>query len=115
MPMEYTYFRKYIILKNDYRNMTNINQKGHAKGEVRGNKGIINLKLDKCELEGHYRVYVIKEKNGTIYEEELGRIFTDERGRCKANITLNLRELDSKGLLIDKIDAILIRRGIYVL
>ena len=29
---------------------------------------------------------------------DLGRIFTDERGRCKANITLNLRELESKGL-----------------
>ena len=115
MSMEYTYFRKYIILKNDYTNISNINPKGHAKVEVRGNKGIINFNLDNCELEEHYRVYLIKEKNGTIYEEDLGRIFTDERGRCKANITLNLRELESKGLLIDKIDAILIRRGIYVL
>ncbi|MCF6464330.1 hypothetical protein [Clostridium sp. Cult2] len=115
MSMEYTYFRKYIILKNDYTNISNINPKGHAKLEVRGNKGIISFNLENCENEEYYRAYLLKERNGKIYEEDLGRIFTDERGKFRANINLNLKELESKGFSINKIDAILIRKGINVL
>ncbi len=115
MSMEYTYFRKYIILKNDYTNISNINPKGYAKVEIRGNKGIINFNVENCEKEEYYRVYLLKEENGQVYEEDLGRIFADDHGRLRRDITLNLRELESKGFSIDKIDAILIRRGIYVL
>lgn len=115
MPREYTYFRKYIILKKDYTNIENINPRGHAKLEVRGNRAVLNLNLDNCEQENYYRVYLLREINGRIEEEDLGRIFTDDRGRVRADIPLNLRELKSKGFPIDKTNAILIRRGISLL
>ena len=115
MPAEYTYFRKYIILKNDYTNIANLNPKGHGKIEVRGSKGVISLNVENCELEKDYKVYLLKDKNGEVYEYDLGRIITDEKGRSRTNITLNLRDLESKGFPIDEIDAILIRKGIYVL
>lgn len=115
MSIEFTYFRKYIILKNNYTNISNINPKGHGKIEIRGNRGTINLNVENGEVERDYRVYLLKDKNGRVHEYDVGRIITDEQGRTRTNITLNLRELESKGFSIDKIDAILIRKGIYVL
>lgn len=115
MSKEYTYFRKYIILKKDYTNISDINPKGHAKIEVRGNKGNVSLNVDNCEKENYYRVYLLMEINGKIEEEDIGRIFADDKGRIRTNIGLNLKELEAKGFSIDKIDAILIRRGISLL
>lgn len=115
MPQNFTYFRKYIILKNDYTNINNINPKGHVKIEIRGNKGSIRVNVENCEKDQYYKVYFLKENNGRIEELDLGRIITDERGRSRINIGINLRELESKGFSIKKVNAILIRRGMNVL
>ena len=115
MSREFTYFRKYIILKNDYTNIANLNPKGHAKIEVRGVKGIISLNVENCEVGKDYRVCLLKDRDGEVYEQDLGRIITDDRGRSRTNINFNLKDLKSKGFSIDEVDAILIRKGIYVL
>ena len=115
MPREITYLRKYIILKNDYTNISNLHPKGHGKIEIRGAKGTISLNLENCEAERDYRVYLLRDKEGEVYELDLCRIITDERGITRTDINLNLRDLELGGFSIDKIDAILIRRGMHIL
>lgn len=115
MSEEFTYFRKYIILENSYTNIENINPKGHGKIEVRGIKGVMNLNVENSEGDKDYRIYLLKNINGQVKEQDLGRIITDEKGKSRTNITLNLRDLESKGFSIDEIDAILIRKGIDIL
>lgn len=110
MPGDFTYFRKYIILRNDYTNIDNISPKGHGKIEIKGNKGAFSINLENCEVEEQYRVYLLKEKKGIVEELDLGRILTDERGRARADINISPRELESKGFSVDKIDGVIIRR-----
>jgi len=54
-----------------------------VKIEVKGNKGIIRLNLENCEIEGQYNIYFLEEKGGEVQELEVGRIFTDERAGGK--------------------------------
>lgn len=115
MSKNYTYLRKYIILKNDYTNILGLKPKGHAKIEIRGMRGILNINGENCQENEDYRVYLLKDQQGQIKEHHIGRIITDERGRTRTSIDLNLRDLESKGFSIGQIDAILIRKGIYIL
>ncbi len=115
MPRNYTYIRKYIILKNDYTNILGLEPKGYAKIEARGTKGILNICAENCQQNKDYNVYLLKDEKGEVQEYSIGRIITDERGKTSTNINLNLRDLELKGFSIDKIDAILIRKGIYIL
>lgn len=115
MSGEFTYLRKYIILENSYTNIKNINPKGHGKIEVRGIKGVMSLNVENSEGDKDYRIYLLKDINGQVKEQDLGRIITNEKGKSRTNITLNLRDLESKGFSIDEIDAILIRKGIDIL
>lgn len=115
MPGDYTYFRKYFILNSDYTNINNINPKGHGKVELRGTKGIVRISMEDCEKEEEYRVYLLKEQYGFVEELELGRIITDERGRARKDININLKELESKGFALGETDAILIKRDAYIL
>lgn len=110
MPGDLTYFRKFIILKNDHTNIPNIVPKGHGKIEVRGNRVNIRINLENCELEEEYRIYLLKEEEGLVEELDLGRIFTDERGRGRSDINISLRDLESKGFVVEKLDAILVRK-----
>lgn len=115
MSGEFTYIRKYIILQNNYTNIKNINPKGYGKIEVKGVKGTINLNIENSEEDKDYRIYFLRDINGQVKEQDLGRIITDERGKSRTSINLNLRDLENKGFSIDEIDAILIRRGINIL
>lgn len=111
MPGDFTYNRKFIILKDDYTTIDSINPKGHGKIEIRGNKGILRLNVENCESEQYYHVYFLKEKNGEVDELELGRIITDERGKGTADINFSLKEMELQGFPIDKIEAIVIKQG----
>jgi hypothetical protein len=115
MPGDFTYFRKFAILKDDYTNIASVNPKGHVKIEVKGNKGVLRLNLENCEIEEQYIVYFLAEKNGEVKELEVGKIFTDERGRGKADIAISLKDLELKGFPIDKVDGIIIRRDNNIL
>lgn len=115
MPGDFTYFRKFVILKDDYTNIASISPKGHVKIEVKGNKGIMRLNLENCEIEGQYNIYFLEEKGGEVQELEVGRIFTDERGRGKADIAINLKDLELKGFPIDKVDGVIIKRDNNIL
>lgn len=115
MPGDFTYFRKYIILRNDYTNIDNINPKGHGKIEIKGNKGTMRINLENCEIDQEYRIYILKEDMGIVEEMDLGRVLTDERGRGKADININPRELEMKGFPVEKFDAIVIRRDKHIL
>ncbi|MCF6459465.1 hypothetical protein [Clostridium sp. Cult3] len=115
MSGNFTYIRKYIILKNDYTNIVGLDPKGHVKIEVRGTRGVLSINTENCQKEEDYRVYLLKDQGGEVGEYDLGRIITDERGRSRTDFSLNLRDLELKGFSIDEIDAILIRKGIYIL
>lgn len=115
MSGEFTYMRKYIVLDNSYTNIKSINPKGHGKIEVKGLKARLSLNVENAEPEKDYIVYFLKEKNGKVEEEDIGRIIVDKRGRSRSNIDLNLNKLEVKGFFIKEIDAILIRKGIDIL
>lgn len=110
MPGDITYFRKYIIFKNDYTNIGNINPKGHGRIEIKGNKGTVRINLENCEVEEQYRIYLLKEEKGVVEELDLGRILTDERGRGRTDINISYREWEAKGFSVKNLDAIVIRR-----
>lgn len=115
MPGDFTYQRKYIILRNDYTNIGNINPRGHGKIEIKGNKGTMRINLENCEIDEEYRIYLLKEDKGVVEELDLGRILTDERGRGRVDINISPRELELKGFPVEKLDAIVIRRDNYIL
>lgn len=115
MPGDFTYFRKYIIMKNDYTNINNISPRGHAKIEIKGTKGIMRLNVENCQIDEQYRVYLLKEKNGVVEELDLGRVITNEKGRSRTDININARELEANGFPIEKIEAIIIRRDTDIL
>lgn len=115
MSGEFTYFRKYIILKNNYTNIEGIKPKGHGKIEVKGVKGTVNLSVENCEPYGDYRVYFLRDINGQIKEYDLGRIIIDERGRTRTDINFNVRDLDSIGFAMNRINAILIGKDRKIL
>ncbi len=48
-------------------------------------------------------------------EFKLGRIITDHKGRGRANIPINLKDLQSQGFSIEDINAILIRKDFHIL
>lgn len=110
MRNEFTYLRKYIILKKDYLNISEINPKGHVKIETRGNKGNISVSIENCQIEKDYTISFLKDGEGGVRELNIGRIITDHRGRGRTNISLNLRDLDFQGFSIEEISAILIRK-----
>ena len=111
MRNEFTYLRKYIILEKDYLNIPEINPKGHVKIETRGNKGNISIGIENCQLEEDYIISFLKDEKGQVKELNIGWIITDDRGRGRTNIPLNLRDLDFQGFSIGEINAILIRKG----
>ena len=115
MVNNFTYFRKYIIFKSDYLSIPGINPKGHGKIEIKGTKGNISVNIENCEIEKDYTISFLKDSNGQVMEYNLGRIITDDKGRGKVDIPINLKDLESQGFSIEKINAILIRKDNYIL
>lgn len=115
MPGDFTYFRKFVILKDDYTNIEGLSPKGHGRIEVKGNKGLLRLKLENCEAEEQYNVYFLMEKDGEVQELNIGKIFTDERGRGREEIAINLKDIEQKGFPMDRLDGLLLRRDGHIL
>ena len=115
MTNNFTYFRKYIIFKTDYQNISNINPKGHGKIEIKEIRGNIGINIENCEIEKDYIISFLKDSNGQVMEFKLGRIITDHKGRGRANIPINLKDLQSQGFSIEDINAILIRKDFHIL
>ena len=75
----------------------------------------MRLNLENCEIENQYSIYFLRENGGKVQELEVGRIFTDERGRGKADIAISLKDLELKGFPIDNVDGIIIKRDNKIL
>ena len=115
MSGEFTYYRKYIILKDNYTNIKGIKPRGHGKLEIRGVKGNMSLNIENCKPHGDYRAYFLRDIAGRIGEYDLGRIIIDERGRTRTNLSFNIRDLEFEGFSIEKLSAILIRKDGMIL
>lgn len=115
MSGEFTYYRKYIILRDNYTNIEGIKPKGHGKLEIRGVKGAVSLNMENCEPHGDYRIYFLGDIGGKIGEYDLGRVIIDERGRTRTNLSFNIRDLESKGFHVDRLAAIIIRKDEAIL
>lgn len=115
MPGDFTYFRKFIILKDDYTSLENINPKGHGKIETRGNRGLLRLNLENCEKDQAYSIYFLMGKKGEVKELDMGKIFTDDRGKGRADISINLKDIELKGFPIHKVEALVVKRGDHII
>lgn len=110
-----SYRRKFIILKDDMTNISGIRPKGHAKIEVKGNKGYVNVNVESSEIGEKYQVFLIGEKNKDIVDAYLGKIFTNEKGKGRINSNFNIKNVKNTGLSIGEFDGIIIRKGIGIL
>lgn len=108
------YTRKFIILKKEYLNIRTLNPKGHGKIELRGIRGNMSLNLENAEKDNYYNIFLIHPDKG-ILPLELGRIYTNEEGRGKAEFSFNLKEVESNGFSMDKINGILVMRDSSIL
>src|SRR5699024_10471958 len=82
---------------------------------IKGTKGNISINVENCEIEKDYTINLLKDKNGHVMEFSLGRLITDDKGRGRVNIPINIRDLESQGFSIEEINAILIRKDKYIL
>lgn len=105
------YTRKFIILKKDYCNIPGLNPKGHGKLEVKGLKGSISISLENVESNNVYSLLLIYGRKNY----ELGKIYTEEKGKGKGDFTFSLKDLEGTGFSIDRINGILITRDSQVL
>ncbi|MDR7869660.1 MAG: hypothetical protein RIN55_02285 [Tissierellaceae bacterium] len=103
--------RKFFILKREYSNMRNLNQKGHGKLEIRNNRLNLSINIDNVEGNTHYNVILL----GDNKSYELGKIHTDNRHTGKAEFDLNYKDIESIGFHLEKISGILILRDSNVL
>lgn len=111
MSRNWGYTRKFIILKKDFSNMQNFNPKGHGKLELRGIKGILNISIENAEENNYYNVVLL---NGNDMET-IGKVYTEENGKGKAEIPLNIQDLEAKGFSVENINGILLLRDSNIL
>lgn len=105
------YIRKFIIFKKDYSNMHMHNPRGHGKIEIKGSKGNITINIENAEPDNFYNVAFVNKRNAEI----IGKIYTEDNGKGKADIVYNLSDLEAKGFSADGINGILIFRDSDVL
>lgn len=105
------YIRKFIIFKKDYSNMQMFNPIGHGKIEVKGLKGNISINIENAEPEQSYNVAFVDKNKSEI----IGKIYTEEDGKAKAEILYNLNDLEAKGFPSEEINGILIFRDANIL
>lgn len=105
------YIRKFIIFKKDYSNMHVHNPRGHGKIEIKGVKGNITINIENAEPDNFYNIAFVDKRNAEI----IGKIYTEENGKGKADIVYNLSDLEAKGFSADEINGILIFRDSDVL
>jgi hypothetical protein len=111
----FIYTRKFVILKRDIANNLKIKPKGHARIEIRGNKGTMNITLEEGYKDWECGVYLLGWDNGRIVDYYLGRIITNERGKGNINVSFNPKNVGNSNLSIDKFNGIVIKKGINVL
>ena len=115
MSEGFIYTRKFVILKRDLANNLKIKPKGHARIEIRGNKGTMNITLEEGYKDWECGVYLLGWDNGRIVDYYLGRIITNERGKGNINVSFNPKNVENSNLSIDKFNGIVIKKGINVL
>lgn len=115
MSEGFIYTRKFVILKRDLAKNLKIKPKGHARIEIRGNKGTMNITLEEGYKDWECGVYLIGRDNGRIVDYYLGRIITNERGKGNINVSFNPKNIENSNLSIDKFNGIVIKKGINVL
>lgn len=105
------YIRKFIIFKKDYSNMYGYNPRGHGKLEIKGLKGNITINIENAEPDNFYNIAFVDQRNAEL----IGKIYTEESGKGKADIIYNLNDLEAKGFSADEINGILIFRDANIL
>lgn len=105
------YIRKFIIFKEEYSNMSIVNQRGHGKLESKGLKGYLTVNIEKGESDSFYNIAFVNKKGSHI----VGKIYTEHAGKGKAEITFNLDDIKSKGFPVDTLNGIIIFRDGNVL
>ena len=113
--MEFIYTRKFVILRDDLNSILAIKPKGHVLLEIRENKGKMSINIDRCEKESFYKVYLVGANGQDFIEKEMGRIFTDERGKGNLEVFFNPKNVGDSEYSIDKYSAIVLRKGKNVL
>lgn len=105
------YTRKFIILRKDYSTMVHLNPKGHGKLEVKGLKALLTLNLENAEANNYYDVLLVGHKN--VYD--LGKIFVEENYKGSNEFLIGIKNLESEGFSLDRINGVLITSGKDVL
>lgn len=100
--MHINYKKKFIILKNKYSNLRGYKAKGHMKLEIKGAHININLNVEKAEADSCYSLVLVSEDI-----IELGKIYTDSYGSCKAELILKTEdflqgELDQGAIVLHR-------------
>jgi len=105
------YTKKFIILKKDYLNIKGINPKGHAKIEIRGLKGKLELNIENAEVDEVYFVLLVQKNT----EYQLGKLYTDNQGKGREIISFNLQDIESKGITSNRASYLILLRDNNVL
>lgn len=105
------YTRRFIILRKDYSTMAHINPKGHGKLEIKGSKALLSLNLENGEANNYYDVLLVGLKN--VYN--LGKIFVEENYKGYNEFLIGIKNLESEGFSLDRINGVLITSGEDVL
>lgn len=113
--MEFIYTRKFVILRDDLSSILGLKPKGHALLEIRENKGKMSINIDRSEKENFYKVYLVGVNDQDFIEKEIGRIFTDDRGKGNLEILFNPKNVGDDEYSIDKYSAIVLRKDKNVL
>lgn len=103
------YTKRFIILKKLYSNMKGINPKGYGKLEIKGSKGNLNMIVENAEVSQFYNIIGICGGEGYL----LGKLYTDERGAGKEDISLN--SLSMKNFSMDRITGLIVSRDDNIL
>lgn len=102
------YTKRFIILKKLYSNM-GINPKGYGKLEIKGSKGNLNMIVENAETNQFYNIIGVCGGEGYL----LGKLYTDERGAGKEDISLN--SLSMKNFSMDRITGLIVSRDNNIL
>ncbi len=98
------YARKFIILRQDYSTMAELNPKGHGKLELKGLRAFISLNLENAQANNYYDVLLVTSRNNY----NLGKIYVEENQKGSQEFYFGVKDLEEMGFSLEMINGILI-------
>lgn len=98
------YVRKFIILRQDYSTMAELNPKGHGKLELKGLRAFISLNLENAQANNYYDVLLVTSRNNY----NLGKIYVEENQKGSQEFYFGVKDLEEMGFSLEMINGILI-------